>query len=298
MGNKIYTDYDWLYENYVIKKTSTADMTIEAGVSKDTILKYLKKYNIPIRKKSTSIDTPLNDEWLLRYELFVNKMSYTKLMSKYDVSKNKIRRLVKKYNIDLNVKERRKLVDLSGENNPNYRGGPNYCHCGEKISRNATTCMKHRDISGEKSGMYGKTISEVQRKHLSVITSKRLKENNPMSNPESVRKIRIKAIDRIEKNRLNGNQLVPNYNKSSIPILENKAKELGIVDLQHAENGGEYYIKELGYWVDGYSMEKNIVIEYDERHHFDMNGELKIKDKKRQKEIEDYLGCQFIRIKE
>lgn len=89
----------------------------------------------------------------------------------------------------------------------------------------------------------------------------------------------------------------PTYNKSSIPIIEVLAIELGITDLQHAENGGEFYIKELGYWVDGYSVEKNIVIEYDEKHHFDKNGELYEKDKQRQLEIEEYLGCTFIRIK-
>jgi len=33
-------------------------------------------------------------------------------------------------------------------------------------------------------------------------------------------------------------------------------------------NGGEHFIPELGYWVDGYDKNKNIVIEYYEtRHH-------------------------------
>ena len=90
----------------------------------------------------------------------------------------------------------------------------------------------------------------------------------------------------------------PNYNKDSIKIIESKAIELGITDLQHAENGGEFHIKELGYWVDGYSKEKNIVFEYDERHHFDIYGKLKEKDQIRQKKIEEYLNCTFIRVKE
>ena len=100
----------------------------------------------------------------------------------------------------------------------------------------------------------------------------------------------------ISYNNLKYGQIYPNYNKSSISILENKAKELGITDLQHAENGGEFYIKELGYWVDGYSKEKNIVIEYDEPHHYNSNGELREKDKIRQQEIEKLLSCKFIRI--
>ncbi len=62
-------------------------------------------------------------------------------------------------------------------------------------------------------------------------------------------------------------------------------------------NGGEFHIKELGYWVDGYDKNNNIVYEYDEKSHF-VNGELKQKDVNRQEEIVNFLGCEFIRIEE
>ena len=45
------------------------------------------------------------------------------------------------------------------------------------------------------------------------------------------------------------------------------------------------------------NQEKNVVIEIDEPHHYDMNGNLREKDKKRQKEIESILECKFIRIR-
>jgi hypothetical protein len=115
----------------------------------------------------------------------------------------------------------------------------------------------------------------------------------PHSN-ETKRKMRLSTIKYIEKMKLNGGQLIPSYNISSIPILELKAKELGITDLQHAENGGEFYIKELGYWVDGYSKQKNIVIEYNEKWHNRQSQ----KDNRRQKEIVDFLNCKFILINE
>jgi len=68
--------------------------------------------------------------------------------------------------------------------------------------------------------------------------------------------------------------------------------------IQHAENGGEYHIKELGYWVDGYDKENNIIYEYDEKHHFNYDGTLRYKDIQRQKEIEEHFPeCKFIRIK-
>lgn len=105
----------------------------------------------------------------------------------------------------------------------------------------------------------------------------------------SIKNMRLSAISRIEE-RIG--QMMPNYNPSSIPIIEQKAKELGITDLQHAENGGEFYIKELGYWVDGYSKEKNIVIEYYEPFHYKQIE----KDLIRQEEIQRFMGCKFIII--
>lgn len=68
-------------------------------------------------------------------------------------------------------------------------------------------------------------------------------------------------------------------------------------DWQHFD-GGEYHIKELGYWVDGYDKENNIVYEYDERQHFNSAGSLCDKDARRQREIAEYLGCKFVRVKE
>jgi very-short-patch-repair endonuclease len=70
------------------------------------------------------------------------------------------------------------------------------------------------------------------------------------------------------------------------------------IHIQHAMNGGEYGIPELGYFVDGYDKDNNTVYEFDEKHHYLPNGELRECDKNRQKEIEDFLKCKFIRIKE
>jgi hypothetical protein len=107
------------------------------------------------------------------------------------------------------------------------------------------------------------------------------------------REKRIKMLKNIEERC---GTVYPNYNSKTIPILEQKAKELGITDLQHAENGGEYYIKDLGYFVDGYSPSKNIVIEYYELWH----NQPKIikKDNNRKQEIIDFLKCKFIEIRE
>lgn len=107
------------------------------------------------------------------------------------------------------------------------------------------------------------------------------------------KKQRISTLHYIEN--MTG-QLAPRYNINSISIIEEYGSKHGY-NFQHAENGGEYHIKELGYFVDGYDKDKNVVIEIDEPHHFDSNGELKERDKIRQNEITEYLGCKFIRIK-
>lgn len=105
--------------------------------------------------------------------------------------------------------------------------------------------------------------------------------------------MRKKSIEYIEKC---SGKCVPHYNRSACQHFDQLAKQTG-TQIQHAENGGEFHIKDLGYWVDGYDAENNIVYEFDEKHHF-RNGELRPKDIQRQTEIEQHLNCKFIRIKE
>ncbi len=110
---------------------------------------------------------------------------------------------------------------------------------------------------------------------------------------ETRRKMRLAAIRRIERAK---GKCSPNYNPKACKLIEEYGKQHGY-NFQHAENGGEFHIKELGYWVDGYDKEKNVVIEYDEPKHY-RNGNLRVRDLERQKAIENVLGCVFIRIGE
>jgi len=106
--------------------------------------------------------------------------------------------------------------------------------------------------------------------------------------------IRISTIKRLEQNV---GQICPRYNPDGCRCLDKIMLETNTF-IQHAENGGEFHIKELGYWVDGYDKENNIVYEYDEKHHFNIDGSLCDRDIRRQKEIEEFLGCKFIRMSE
>lgn len=86
------------------------------------------------------------------------------------------------------------------------------------------------------------------------------------------------------------------YNKNSIIVLEQIAKNHGW-QIQHAENGGEFYTG-IGYFVDAYDKNKNIVLEYDEQSHYvDVeNNVLRQKDIDRQNEIIQHLHCEFWRF--
>ncbi|KKL84483.1 hypothetical protein LCGC14_1964280 [marine sediment metagenome] len=103
------------------------------------------------------------------------------------------------------------------------------------------------------------------------------------------RKHRLIRIKQIKERH---GQATPNYNPEACKFIEEYGRKHGY-KFQHAENGGEFYIKGLGYWVDGYDREKNVVIEYDEPHHTRRVE----KDKQRQQEIQEHLGCKFIRIR-
>ena len=110
---------------------------------------------------------------------------------------------------------------------------------------------------------------------------------------ESKRKMRVSTLKYLE--RLNG-KLAPRYNIDSIPLIEEYGKKHGY-NFKHAENGGEYQVRPLGYFLDAYDSERNVVLEIDEKHHFAPNGSLKEDGITRQREIEELLGCEFIRIR-
>ena len=176
----------------------------------------------------------------------------------------------------------------------------------------------HADVSGKNNVMFGRCAYDVwvEKYGKEEADKKRNDANNKKrenhywtgrKRPEKTRKrmseskkgikfsdehrknCRLSAINRIEKQK---GQIQPNYNPGAISIIEQRAKELNIDDLQHAENGGEYQV--CGYFVDGYSLSKNIVIEYYEPFH----KKQKERDERRKQEIINHLNCKFIEIME
>jgi hypothetical protein len=87
---------------------------------------------------------------------------------------------------------------------------------------------------------------------------------------------------------------INNYNPTACKYFDLISKEKNW-NLRHAENGGEVIIN--GYFVDAYDEKRNIVVEYDEPHHF-VGGKLSKKDIDRMEEIKQITGCKFYRYDE
>lgn len=159
----------------------------------------------------------------------------------------------------------------------------------------------HTEEEKEKrnSKLRGKIRTLESRKKYSVSKSGK---NNPHYGkhiPKSIehkKRIRLSCIKVVnEKLKLCGKKMRPNFNPIACKLIDEYGKQNGY-NFQHALNGGEFYIKELGYWLDGYDKEKNVVIEYYENNHWHRN---RIEhDENRKKEIIDFLHCEFIILRE
>ena len=206
----------------------------------------------------------------------------------------------KTHSSDIRKKISDNMLDQSGKNNSFY--GKHHTEKTKDIIRKnniGNTWAKGRKFTTEsiekmRISHLGKIVSEETRKKMSEL---RRGSGNVMygkhHTKETKRKIRTKMIERIQNNENNGLPIYPNFNKDACSIIEDYGIKNGY-KFQHAMNGGELYIKDLGYWVDGYDKNKNTVIEYYELFH---KRQLQ-KDKQRKHEIIKYLNCDFIEIKE
>ena len=135
----------------------------------------------------------------------------------------------------------------------------------------------------------GKTLSE-KIKNGQILPSFKGKHQSV----ESKQKIRQKIIEYLQTVK----DAKCRYNKKSILYFDQLSKKNNW-KLQHAENGGEFYTG-IGYFVDAYDKDLNIVVEYDEKYHYaDVeNNILREQDIIRQNEIIRHLNCVFYRYNE
>jgi len=144
-----------------------------------------------------------------------------------------------------------------------------------KESRKKMSMNKKGVFSGEKNPMFGKTHSKE--------TVERISRLN-----------RIRMIEKLKKTMCNFH---PPYNEEACKYFDILGEQNNW-NIKHALNGGEHHVEELGYWIDGYDIDKNIVIEYDEQAHFNSDGSLKEKDIQRMNRLIEHLKCNFYRFNE
>ena len=106
-------------------------------------------------------------------------------------------------------------------------------------------------------------------------------------NPYNRLKSRLRMIDYV-KNVCGG--IRPNLGKNEKRILDKLELLLSYRIIR------QYYVESLGYFVDGYIPELNLVIEIDEKYH--QNKYYIKRDKRRESEIKNKLNCTFVRIKD
>jgi len=159
------------------------------------------------------------------------------------------------------------------------------CHL-EKMRENVQPYTEER--RKVRSEFWKRNNPSFKKENREKISKRMSGDNNPAKDNEVRKKIRLKTIE--QRKKMFGNHH-PMYNPKSISIIEDYGKEHGY-NFQHAENGGEYHIKELGYYVDGYDKENNVVIEYMEKHH----NRQQERDTIRKKEIIEHLNCKYIEV--
>lgn len=140
---------------------------------------------------------------------------------------------------------------------------------------------------GSKNGMFRKCAFDIWVEKFGIEEALRRKEVTREKQRISNKIARQNEI--LSKNKISK----VNYNKNGIALIEQFGFHNGY-NFIHAENGGE--IRLLSYFVDGYDKENNVVIEIDEKQHFNKDGSLIDYDIVRQNRIMNYFKCSFIRI--
>ncbi len=156
--------------------------------------------------------------------------------------------------------------------------------------------------SGEGNSFYGKIHTEKTKAFMREKAKYRVGDKNAFYGKEhslkSRKQMRISRIEVLNRQYMEGGQVRPTYNSQACKFFELFDKDFNTKGL-YATNGGEYYIKELGYFPDYVNFDLMLIIEWDEENHYNADGNLKAKDVRRQKEIQEYFpDFRFVRIRE
>jgi len=289
-AKKIYNDkYDYSLVDYINAKTKVKIICPIHGVFEQRPDNHLySKYGCMKCSHQNKNDKNKNFNNFLKKSKNIHKDKYDYTLVNYINAKNKVKIICPEHG----VFEQKPYLHLQGNNCPN-------CSKDNKFSCKDIFVEKSKKIHNNKYDYSLVNYINAKTKVKIICPIHGIFEQRPNNHlignkcPYCDRiDNRKRTIKRIEQNKLNGNQLYPNFNKIACKVFDEISLKENI-HIQHAMNGGEYYIKELGYWVDGYDEVNNVVYEFDEEFHKYQTE----KDEIRQKEIEKNLKCKFVRIK-
>jgi hypothetical protein len=199
-------------------------------------------------------------------------------------------------NKKLSLEEINRIKKLYKENCLNKGESICLCGCGNY-------CMR-KYVKGHNKGNLGKkaTYNKILNLHLSHVGQK-VKHSIATKNKISIKLLGHPGAIQSEGYKRKMREFVLNRLKNKImlkPYVSVGGKEKQILDEIEQKNNIKIdrNFSCIGYKPDGYCYETNTIYEVDEKYHFDVYGNLKEKDLIRQKRLEDYLKCKFIRIKD
>jgi len=184
-------------------------------------------------------------------------------------------------------------IHKSGDNNP--MKNPVHLEKMKINQKKVVSTPEHRKILSDShlnpDSYFQKWMKTPEYHQLLVDAQKNMSEE---TKKERSRKLRIWKLQFLENiYNITGKKFFVNFNISACKIIEEFGDSYGY-KFQHGLNIGEFRINSLGYTVDGYDKENNIVIEYYEPEHY-IPKRIKY-DEQRQKEIMECLKCTFIII--
>lgn len=212
------------------------------------------------------------------------------------------------YKIHIKCDECGKKYCTTWSNYCNKKYGIDLCMaCSKKGSRNGAFGKDRSEITKYSRSFvknHSRNFTEQQRKNISNSLKGRklsrehrqkIRDNGKATfkgkthTEETKRKLRKSLSER--KIKLGGGA---NFNVKACELFEKLNNKLKL-EGQHGLNGGEYYVKNEGYWLDFYSIKYNIAIEYYESYHYANQKQID-KDVIRIKRIEDALNTRVIII--
>lgn len=292
-SEKVEIPKDDLKELYFDKNLSLKNIGDRFGCCGSTVKRRMEEYGLETRSPTDSYDIDENKLYNLYYK---EEKSLNEVAKFFDVSVGVITN-----RMDRNDWERRgsqPLKSMKGKNNPFY---------GKSHTEETKQKISEANKGNTWEEMFDEETLKKQREHVKNLKYWEGKERPGFGekysgenhwhhgknfDEEHRRKIRKSLADHYRNKE---GQSYPNYNPKACKIIDEYGEKHGY-DFQHAENEGEHYIENIGCWVDGYDEEANVVVEVYEKHCHYRAGNLKDKDKLREKLIIEELDCKFIRI--